>query len=128
MDFLFKKWIIGNPYRDHLAKNYEDKIFFFEPVNKFYDLLWVKKHSFRQLQIILAAHPELKQYLPVDSLTASNVDQRLTEYYSAKNILKHNAIELETLAQDIMVTRILDPSAAIHVPEECEEFIMSIII
>jgi hypothetical protein len=98
VDFLFKKWIVGNPYRDHLAKNYEDKIFFFEPVNKFYDLLWVKKHSFRQLQIILAAHPELKQFLHVDNISTSDVDQRLTEYYSAKNILKHNAIELESLA------------------------------
>jgi hypothetical protein len=98
VDFLFKKWIIGNPYRDHLAKNYEDKIFFFEPVNKFYDLLWVKKHSFRQLQIILSARPELKQFLHVDNISTSDVDQRLTEYYSPKNILKHNAIELESLA------------------------------
>ena len=49
VEFLFAKWIIGNPYREHLEKNYEDKIFFFEPVNKFYDLLWIKKLAFSQL-------------------------------------------------------------------------------
>ena len=58
----------------------------------------------------------------------SNVEQRLAEYYSAKNILKHNSIELETLAQDIMVTRLLSDSAlTVKVPEECEEFIKSLI-
>jgi hypothetical protein len=45
--FLVDQWILGNPYRDHLAKNYEDKIFFFEPINKFYDLLWVKRLAFQ---------------------------------------------------------------------------------
>ncbi len=49
LEFLYKQWIVGNPYRDHLTKNYEDKIFFFEPVNKFYDLLWVKRLAYKQL-------------------------------------------------------------------------------
>jgi len=47
IDFLYNKWIIGNPYREHLEKNFEDKIFFFEPVNKFYDLLWVKRLAYK---------------------------------------------------------------------------------
>lgn len=47
-DFLVKNWIEGNPYRDHLEKNFEDKIFFFEPINKFFDLLWVKRLAFRE--------------------------------------------------------------------------------
>jgi len=53
VEYLMKQWILGNPYREHLAKNYEDKIFFFEPVNKFYDLLWVKRLAFSQLQKIV---------------------------------------------------------------------------
>ena len=57
VDYLLNQWILGNPYREHLAKNYEDKIFFFEPVNKFYDLLWVKRLAFSQLLSILKAHP-----------------------------------------------------------------------
>lgn len=51
-DFLFQQWIMGNPYRDHLSKNYEEKIFFFEPLNKFYDLLWVKRLAFKQLLML----------------------------------------------------------------------------
>ena len=30
-------------YRDHISKNFEEKIFNFEPANKYYDLLWVKR-------------------------------------------------------------------------------------
>ena len=48
-EFLYNQWIVGNPYREHLSKNFEDKIFFFEPVNKFYDLLWVKRLAYKQL-------------------------------------------------------------------------------
>ena len=29
-----------------MSKNYEDKIFFFEPPNKYCDLLWIKKEVF----------------------------------------------------------------------------------
>jgi len=39
----------GNYYREHVDKNFEDKIFFFEPINKFFDLLWIKKLAFMQL-------------------------------------------------------------------------------
>jgi len=47
-EFLVRNWIEGNPYRDHIEKNFEDKIFFFEPINKFFDLLWVKRLAFRE--------------------------------------------------------------------------------
>lgn len=53
VEYLFKEWILGNPYREHLEKNFEDKIFFFEPLNKFYDLLWVKRLAFAQLMTIV---------------------------------------------------------------------------
>lgn len=33
-------------YREHLELNFDDKIFFHEPVNKFFDLLWVRKLCF----------------------------------------------------------------------------------
>ena len=57
MEYLFKEWILGNPYREHLEKNFEDKIFFFEPLNKFYDLLWVKRLAFTQLMTIVKREP-----------------------------------------------------------------------
>jgi len=57
VEYLFKEWILGNPYREHLEKNFEDKIFFFEPLNKFYDLLWVKRLAFTQLMTIVKREP-----------------------------------------------------------------------
>lgn len=40
---FFAELIIQNPYREHNAKNFDDKIFFFEPINKYLDLMWLKK-------------------------------------------------------------------------------------
>jgi hypothetical protein len=37
-------------YREHREKNFDDKIFFFEPINKFFDLLWIKRIAFKLLQ------------------------------------------------------------------------------
>ena len=36
-------------YRDHLDLNFDEKIFFFEPINKFYDLPWIRKLAWTQL-------------------------------------------------------------------------------
>ena len=40
---FFAELIINNPYREHNAKNFDDKIFFFEPINKYLDLMWLKR-------------------------------------------------------------------------------------
>ena len=47
---LVEGLIMGNPYREHTEKNFDDKIFFFEPINKYYDLLWLKRMAFHLLQ------------------------------------------------------------------------------
>ena len=57
-----------------------------------------------------------------------DIEGRLAEYYSPKNILRHNAIELEGLAQDIMIHRLMEPSVAIKAPEECEEYIRALLV
>jgi len=49
-ELLVQGLIMGNPYREHTAKNFDDKIFFFEPINKYYDLLWLKRMAFHLLQ------------------------------------------------------------------------------
>lgn len=38
MDVFLNKFLKEKPYREHLDLNFEDKIFFHEPVNKFFDL------------------------------------------------------------------------------------------
>jgi hypothetical protein len=40
---LLCKFLKENPYREHLDLNFDDKIFFHEPVNKFFDLPLLRK-------------------------------------------------------------------------------------
>jgi hypothetical protein len=44
--FLLNDLLFSNPYREQNEKNYEEKIFLFEPINKYYDLLWLKRIAF----------------------------------------------------------------------------------
>ena len=46
-EYLLKEYLFKDEYRDHIIKNYDDKIFFFEPINKFYDMLWLKRLAFK---------------------------------------------------------------------------------
>ena len=48
-EFLVAPFIVRNPYREHVEKNFDDKIFFFEPINKYYDLLHLKKMVYLKL-------------------------------------------------------------------------------
>jgi hypothetical protein len=52
--------ITAKPYREHTDKNYSEKIFYFEPVNKFYDLLLVKKLAWQQHQAFKHLHDTLR--------------------------------------------------------------------
>lgn len=38
-DFFVSNFLIFSAYREHYEKNFEDKIFFYEPINKYFDLL-----------------------------------------------------------------------------------------
>jgi hypothetical protein len=117
---LYKQWIVGNPYREHLSKNFEDKIFFFEPVNKFYDLLWVKRLAYKQLDHLLKSGVAVT--LPAVEVTA--LEGRLTEYYSSVNILKHNSILLEGLVEDLIVEKL--QGKAVTCPTSAEQFVKSL--
>ena len=43
VDTFLNRFIVDSPYREHLALNFDDKIFFHEPVNKFYDLPYLRR-------------------------------------------------------------------------------------
>lgn len=123
IEFLYKQWIVGNPYREHLTKNFEDKIFFFEPVNKFYDLLWVKRLAYNQLLKLLTSVPTL---LPFQEITVSDLQSRINDYYSSVNILKHNSIQLEEIVQDIIVTKLHSQGEGVMCPKSAEQFVKSL--
>jgi hypothetical protein len=46
VEYLVDNFILKNLYREQQEKNFDDKIFFFEPPNKYCDLLWIKKVVF----------------------------------------------------------------------------------
>ena len=50
------KFLTEKPYREHLDLNFDDKIFFHEPVNKFYDLPLIRTYAWRQFMRV--AHLE----------------------------------------------------------------------
>ena len=37
-------------YREYVELNFDDKIFFHEPINKYYDLLWIRKLAWTNIQ------------------------------------------------------------------------------
>lgn len=50
-EFL-EKFITHSTYREYVELNTDDKIFFHEPINKYFDLLWVRKLVWTSLQRI----------------------------------------------------------------------------
>jgi len=38
--FLIGNFMVFSHYREHYEKNFDDKIFFYEPINKYFDLFW----------------------------------------------------------------------------------------
>lgn len=46
IDLIIPELLAKSFYREHLKYNFSEKIFFFEPINKYFDLLWLKKIVF----------------------------------------------------------------------------------
>lgn len=53
--------ILEPAYREHVKHNFDDKIFFFEPVNKFYDLVEVQQLAFEAFEQGLSELPDKAQ-------------------------------------------------------------------
>lgn len=41
-------FLTTTPYREHASKNYTEKIFYFEPLNKFYDLIRIRRMAWER--------------------------------------------------------------------------------
>lgn len=118
-EYLLNQWITSNPYRDHLAKNFDDKIFFFEPINKFYDLLWIKRLAFRELLRFTT--------IPIISpVNAEDAEAKLAAYY-VKDIEQHNSTEFEAIVEDLMLVRLAEPQRKIAAPSQADCFIKEIL-
>ncbi len=82
--------LMANPYREQNEKNYEEKIFLFEPINKYFDLLWLKRIAFKQLN-----KDENKKLIDGNKLNEymSNCD-RITQKWQSNLKVSNGNIEI----------------------------------
>ena len=82
--------LMANPYREQNEKNYEEKIFLFEPINKYFDLLWLKRIAFKQLN-----KEENKKLIDGNKLNEymSNCD-RITQKWQSNLKVSNGNIEI----------------------------------
>ena len=95
-EFLMNSFILGNPYREHNAKNFDDKIFFYEPINKYYDLLWVKRQAYQ----ILIQHAQPGDFI------IGGLKQNAIESDQSENMFKElseSGIQLENKVESYML-------------------------
>lgn len=76
--FLLENFIIGRLYREHQLKNFDDKIFFYEPPNKYCDLLWLQRAAFK-----LLCQPGVKEHIDVARVQSVLVSRAQAESGSA---------------------------------------------
>jgi hypothetical protein len=99
---FLNRFLDESPYREHLQMNFDDKIFFYEPDNKFFDLPQTRLLAWQQ-------------YLRVKHLsTKSNKGQKkqvehedkmmgqIARCYSKQNELRRTSTEFEHLMREVM--------------------------
>jgi len=96
------KFLEENPYREHLNLNFDDKIFFHEPDNKFFDLPGVRVLAWEQLMRIRHlknpfARPQKKQIK-----FENEVIGELLRCYSTQNELRRTSTEFETMMSRVI--------------------------
>ena len=101
--FLVENFIAKSPYREHLEMNFTEKIFFHEPVNKFFDLVFIKSLAFNSLKHVQhLVDPLSKSKKQNENLQAKCAEQVLYLYKSDERRLKMNSNKIEILVKDLM--------------------------
>ena len=123
---LVANFIRANPYREHHEKNFNDKIFFYEPVNKYYDLLWLKRSAFlllnqdgRRELIDQAVIQSALQATSLASAAAGDKPAELEELSEAQ-------LQFETKVHRYMLEQLASPNAKAIVPSSSDAFMRSL--
>lgn len=106
-NFFVRDLILTNVYREHNAKNYDDKIFFFEPINKYFDLLWFKRMAFEVFNARLNDSAREKVALKEWLAQAEKQSAAPKKDGTAHPIIAETSVQFEPKAQRAMVTRLL---------------------
>lgn len=103
-EFLVERFILANAYREHGELNFEAKIFFHEPLNKFYDLPMIKKIAWEQLNKLRAVQTPLDDRRSLQNKEKENFLKLIDLYYKDnKNSLKQDSVNFEKLIQSAMI-------------------------
>ena len=89
-------------YREYLDLNFDDKIFFHEPVNKFFDLLRVKRLILKALVHIKDVKNPLKLSKSAQNATQDEILNEIDVLYGKNETqLRLVSIKLEKLAEKV---------------------------
>ena len=85
-------------YREYLELNFDDKIFFHEPVNKYFDLLWIRKLAWGSLQRFKAIRNPLKMNRNRIEANESEITTMLESLYADGKQARIISIKIEQLS------------------------------
>jgi len=105
--FLVPKFIASNLYREQTEKNFDDKIFFFEPPNKFCDQLQIKKTVFSLLY-------ELRASIDRTELEACLKSIEVKLKPSIEEELLENTLVFEQRAQKHIINLLLGQAESVN--------------
>ena len=97
-------FIANIPYREHMHLNFDEKIFFHEPVNKFFDLPWLRVLAYEQLRRLRNdMNPFERDSLEQISLENTTIGE-LHRCYSTCNELRRTSHDFESLLLKVILT------------------------
>lgn len=119
VDNFLNKFLQENPYREHLDLNFNDKIFFHEPVNKFFDLPLIRTFAWQNLMRVRHLQNPYKKSAKSQMEFENQVIGELTRIYqSQENELRRTSTEFEAL-----MSRVMECVSGEHCTKSFREFI-----
>ena len=118
-------------YREYLEHNFDEKIFFHEPVNKYFDLLWIRKLCFNSLKSFKQFQNPFKvNQSRVQAMEAEIVSQIETIYAEGKQarLISINNEKLALLVQKVSMNRVTDElKSRIANHDQLDRYVMKLI-
>ena len=99
---FLNRFLDENPYREHLQMNFEDKIFFYEPDNKFFDLPQTRLLAWEQfLRFKHLSNKQMKGEKKQIELEDKMMG-KIARCYSKQNELRRTSTEFEHMMREVM--------------------------
>lgn len=120
VDNFLSKFLRENPYREHLDLNFDDKIFFHEPVNKFFDLPLLRVLAWEQLMCVRHLQNPHARSAKKQVEFENQVMGELVRCYSTQNELRRTSTEFEAL-----MGKVIECVSGQHCTQPFKEFVQN---